>query len=297
MKFHTTHKKLIVILVMSNIIFATPYFTKQVEAYNGITAYGEIEVYDSNGVSPLTSYDFPLFLGGTSDNFHRYFFINNTGNQPVSVYWNISASSIDWEVSTSQNFYEYYENGVLKYSFAIPQDSTPTTNYWNPNTEELFLNVGAGINLYFELYYTGEPITSEIFTSTISFYAEQSSIIPATVNVKPNTLNLMGKGRWVSCYIEFFEHYEVNDIDFSSIKLNDTIEVDASAPITIEDYNKDGMSALFFKFDRNQIIQWLGTFFVFEGTTYPQIVILQVTGDIQETSFKGYDTIKIIIEG
>lgn len=278
---------------MINIIFVTLYFTKQVDAYNGITVQGTIEVYNSNGISPLTSYDFPLFTGGTSDTFHKLFFLNNTGNQPVSVYWNVSASSIDWEVKKSLDLYEYYENEVCKYSFGIPQASLLTTDYWHPNTEALFLGVDNGKNLHFELFYTGEPITSETFSLTISFYAKQPSTVPATVNVEPNTLNLKSKGKWITNYIELPKGYEVSDIDFTSIKLNDTITVDTSAPITIGDYNRDGVSDLLVNFNRNQIIEWLYPLSFSEETIYHPEVTFRITGAIKEVTFEGYDTITI----
>jgi hypothetical protein len=293
MKFHTDHQKLIGILVVINIIFTPLFFIKHVNSYNGITVIGEIEVYDSDGISPLTSYDFPLFSGGTSDTFHKHFFIKNTGNQPVSVYWNISESSINWNLKKSLNLYKYYENGVCKYSFGIPQESLLTTDYWQPNTEALFLGVDDGKNLHFELFYTGETISSETFRLTISFYAKEPSTVPATVNVESDTLNLKSKGKWITSYVELPEGYEVNDIDFTSIMLNDTISVDTSAPITIRDYNKNGVADLLVKFNKNQIIEWLYTLFFSDETIFPPEVTFSVTGDLKEVTFEGYDTITI----
>lgn len=293
-KFHISPQKLIVILVMSNIIFATLYFSKQVDAKNGITVIGEIEVYDSDGISPLTSYNFPLFVGGTNETFNKNFFINNTGNQPVSVYWNISTSSIDWEVKKSLDFYEYYENEKeCKYSFGIRQDSLLTIDYWHPNTEALFLDVNNEKNLHFELSYSGESISSETFSMTITFYAEEPSTVPAIVNIHPDTLYLKSKGKWITAYIELPRSYEVNDVDFTSIKLNETIGIDTSAPISIRDYNRDGVPDLLVKFNRKQIIEWLSPLFLSDNTIYHQEITFRVTGEMKEVSFEGYDTITI----
>ena len=294
LKFHSLHQKLIVILVVINFIFTPILFIKNVDSYNGITVIGDIEVYDSDGVSPLTSYDFPLFAGGTSDIFHKHFFVNNTGNQPVLVYWNISASSIDWKVKKSYELYDHYENDEHKYSFGISQDSSLTIDYWYPNTEALFLGVDNGKNLHFELFYSGESIFSETFSMTITFYAMELSTLPAIVNVEPNVLNIKSKGKWITNYIELPKGYDVNNVDFSSIMLNDTIMVDTSAPITIGDYNEDGVSDLLVNFNRNQIIEWLSQLFFTEETiSYPEVTF-RITGYLKEVPFEGYDTITII---
>jgi hypothetical protein len=156
------------------------------------------------------------------------------------------------------------------------------------------LGINNGKDLHFELFYTGEPITSETFSLTISFYAEQPSTIPATINIEPNTLNLKSKGEWITNYIELPEGYDVSDVDIASIKLNDTITIDPSAPITIKDYIEDGMSDLIVKFNKNQIIEWLYTLISIEETIHPHEVMVRTTGTIKEATFEGYQTIKII---
>jgi hypothetical protein len=164
---------LVLILAASNIAFAVLYMTKNVSISGGVATAGAIEIYDSDGTTPLTSYDFPLFTGGTSQGFTRNFFVNNTGNTPVYVYWNISSSSITWAVHV--NGYDHMENGV-KYSFII---INPDTMYgWSPNDfptpEALYLGVGEGQLRQIGLYYSGEPNTAETFTLVMSFYAQDA---------------------------------------------------------------------------------------------------------------------------
>jgi len=65
--------------------------------------------------------------------------------------------------------------------------------------------------------------------------------ITATVDNSPQTLNLRSKGRWITAFIELPEDYNLSDINASSILLNDTIPVDPSAPISIGDYDGDGI--------------------------------------------------------
>lgn len=294
-KLLSSCSKIIIVLILSSTIFAALYFTKNVDAGNGVSVDGAIEVYDSDGVSPLTSNDFPLFTGGTAETFLKDFFINNTGNQPISVYWNAPTSSIFWEIRTTPypDVYDCYEDNIWKYSFGIRQDFVASADYWYPDGEGVFLGVGEGIKLRFELYYTGEPNTAETFTMAISFYARQPSTISAVVNVEPGTLNLKSQGKWVTCYIELPEGYDVNDIDFSSIKLNNTIAIDYSAPITVGDHDNNGITDLNVKFSRSCIIEWLEAVDYFEATVNDYEVTFEVTGEITEAIFEGYDIIKI----
>ena len=176
-KLRNSCSNLIIWLLVSSTVFSTLHFTKYVDTGNGVSVEGTIEVYDSDGVSPLTSYDFPLFTGGTAETFLKNFFISNTGNQPVSVYWNVAASSVFWQVKATPfpDMYDCYEDNVWKYRFGIRQDFVASADYWHPDGEAVFLEVGAKIRLQFEVYYTGEPNTAETFTMAISFCARQSS--------------------------------------------------------------------------------------------------------------------------
>ena len=83
---------LMLMLITSSVAFAVLYMTKSVTITGGVSVVGAIEVYDEDGVTPLTDYDFSLFTGGTPESLQKYFFINNMGNQPVYVYWNISST-------------------------------------------------------------------------------------------------------------------------------------------------------------------------------------------------------------
>jgi hypothetical protein len=171
-KFRDSYRWLIIVSVIGNIAFATLLLAEQAGAANVMSVVGTIEVYDSDGETPMTSYDFPLFTGGSAETFVKDFFVNNTGNQPVYVYWNISESSIVWEAHTPHlDMYDHLEDDTWKYSFGIRQDFSTPTDYWSPDVEAIFLSVGDGIKLRCELYYTGEPNTAETFTMTLSLRA------------------------------------------------------------------------------------------------------------------------------
>jgi hypothetical protein len=171
MKIRSRLHTLVIVLAMSNIAFAAVDFSKQAHADSELAVVGEIRVYDSDGVTPLAGYNFPLFVGGTADTFFKFFFINNTGNHPVDVRWNVITSSVSWRSrGPYRDMYDHYEDRILKYSFGISQDLM-SQDYWQPNTEVIFLRVNEGVNLRFELRYTGRPNTAETFSIKVSFRA------------------------------------------------------------------------------------------------------------------------------
>ena len=109
--------------------------------------------------------------------------------------------------------------------------------------------------------------------------------IEATVDIEPDTLNLNGKGKWITCYIELEESYDVADIDVSTIKLNDEVDAELK-PTGLGDYDDDGITDLMVKFDRTSVQELL------EVGDEVEIVI---TGELTDgTSFEGTDTIRVI---
>jgi len=77
--------------------------------------------------------------------------------------------------------------------------------------------------------------------------------ITATVDIAPKSLNLKGKGRWITAHIKLPEGYNVSDIDVSTIMLNDTIPAEPR-PVAIGDYDNDSVPDLMVKFDRSAVI-------------------------------------------
>jgi len=109
--------------------------------------------------------------------------------------------------------------------------------------------------------------------------------VTAQINIDPDTLNLKDNGNYITCYIQLPDGYNVEDIDISSIKLEDTL--------TVEHGNiQDGI--LMVKFSRKDLIDYIKTL----GLTYPEYVTLEVTGELAGgTTFCGSDTIKVINPG
>ena len=82
--------------------------------------------------------------------------------------------------------------------------------------------------------------------------------VTATIDIKPETLNLKSDGKWVTCYIELPTPNSVNDIDIVAIKMCGSV-LAASEPTQIGDYDSDTIPDLMVKFDRTAVQDLLDT--------------------------------------
>jgi parallel beta-helix repeat protein len=124
--------------------------------------------------------------------------------------------------------------------------------------------------------YVGDPLLGVL---------PPASIIHANVLIEPETLNLNSKGKWITCYLELPEGYDVKDINLSTVKL---------CYIGFEvggEYGEFNPNELMVKFDRSDIVEDL--------IGYPGCEVeLTVTGELTDgTPFKGNDTIRVIDQG
>ena len=154
------------------------------------------------------------------------------------------------------------------------------------------------VTLHGRIYVIGGAHEWPVPEDTI--YYSTKPPITATVDVKPDTLNLKSNGEWITVYIELPEGYNVSDIDASSILLNDTIPVDLSAPTSVGDYDGDGIPDLVVKFDRAEVISYVQnnvnmTQLIEERSMTITLTITSGLND--ETSFEGSDTIRVMMPG
>jgi hypothetical protein len=108
-------------------------------------------------------------------------------------------------------------------------------------------------------------------------YSQKLPTLKTIIDIDPDTLNLKSKGRWITCYIDLPTGYDVNDINISTIMLEDTI------PAEWGDVQGE---TLMVKFDRSEV----------EDMLSPGTYNLKVTGElIDGISFEGYsDEIRVI---
>jgi len=140
-----------------------------------------------------------------------------------------------------------------------------------------------------EGYGYGEFGVAEIEVILMRF----SHVITATADIHPQTLNLRSRGKCITAYVELLEDYDVSDINVSSIMLNDTISAELK-PVTVGDYDEDGVPDLMVKFGRTEVISY-----ILANVNMKEkfiTVTLTITGKLNDgTPFQGSDTIKMII--
>ncbi len=151
---------------------------------------------------------------------------------------------------------------------------------------------------YFGFYADGtDTVSTIIINSDIDFAVGEFGIaealqipdvIQAAVDIDPDTLNLNSKGKWITCYIELPEDYDVEDIDISTIKLNEQVPAE-SRPMGIGDCDDDGIAELMVKFDRSAVQG------ILEAGNEVEIT---VSGELEDDmKFEGSDTIRVIDKG
>lgn len=122
-------------------------------------------------------------------------------------------------------------------------------------------------------------------------------IVNATIDIDPGTLNLRSRGKWITCYIELPDGYNVSDIDLTSVMLNDTVPAYLKAHV-IGDYDEDGIPDLTVKFDRAEVIDY-----IMANANMTKLLVgkfitatLTITGELHDgTPFQGNTAIRIIL--
>ncbi|MBN2271911.1 MAG: SUMF1/EgtB/PvdO family nonheme iron enzyme [Sedimentisphaerales bacterium] len=115
--------------------------------------------------------------------------------------------------------------------------------------------------------------------------SEAEPAVEALVDINPDSLNKSSKGKWITCYIELPEGYDVGEIDVSTVMLNDVVAAE-SGPTGILDHDGNGVLELMVKFSRAAV----------QGILGPEDEAdLIVTGELSDgTVFEGADTIKVL---
>ena len=116
------------------------------------------------------------------------------------------------------------------------------------------------------------------------------------IELKPNVCNKHSKGKWITCYIEHPFEYGVDEIDITTLQidqidgaaLTDPIPAE-SRPIKIGDHDADGIEDLMVKFKRLSVIEEIGEK---EGN-----VELTVSGEVSDILFKASDQVFFMSPG
>jgi hypothetical protein len=142
-----------------------------------------------------------------------------------------------------------------------------------------------GYALY-EFYSVAADIAGNVESATETADTGCGVVIPATIDIDPDTLNLKSKGKWITAYIELSSGHDLASVDVGTIMLEGVVPAE-SHPTEIGDHDGDGIPDLMVKFDRQAVQELLE----------PGDVELTVTGSWRAVLFKGSDTIRVIEPG
>lgn len=128
------------------------------------------------------------------------------------------------------------------------------------------------------VYVTGWGKGNETNWDYVTIKYPEKVIFKATINIDPDTLNLKSKGKWITAYIDLLQGYDVNNINISTVMLNDAIPAE---------WGNVQNTTLMVKFDRSDVEDMIGS--------PAEEVTLMVTGQLFDgTEFQGSDTIRVI---
>lgn len=115
--------------------------------------------------------------------------------------------------------------------------------------------------------------------------------IAATVDIQPDVLNTRSRSKWIAAYVELPSSYDVNDIDASTIKLNETVPADLAGPMGVGDYDSDGDADLMVSFNRSQVVAYIN---LNNAGAYNKTMAFVVSGEVEGgLIFEGKDDVLV----
>jgi hypothetical protein len=199
--------------------------------------------------------------GGLVTVLFDYTIWHSHGGAGVNTGWQIKFDS-----SVIANGTEWHPANGETITYSIVKDITiPTDTSIGFHTIEIVTTVEDG------LWYSGYTRTSTLPLEVV--------YIDAVIDIDPDVLNQRSNGKWVTAYIELPSEYDVNNIDISSVRLEDSIpavkgEVEGNT--------------LMVKFNRNTLQSLIDSM-----GGEPNEVELSVTGKVSNMGFRGFDLIGV----
>ena len=258
--------------------------------YNGVVSQQKIGVATSlDGISWTKYSGNPVLIPGSSgwDNYHVY-----TGpvirNETCYQMWysGQQGSTVRIGLATSPNGFSW-----TKYS-ANPILDVGPPGAWD-SAYILAMSTVEKADKLMMWYWGGSDPAGR--TERLGLATSYLPCVPVEVDLDPDTLNLRSRGRWITCYIELPEGYDVNDINVSTVMLDDTVPAELS-PTEVGDYDGDDIPDLMVKFDRVEV-----TSYILANVDMTELfekrfmtITLTITGYLDDgTPFEGSDTIRI----
>jgi len=146
---------------------------------------------------------------------------------------------------------------------------------------------------FYQVYTSSEDIAGNLEEPPEKPDQEFCLVIPATIDIDPDTLNIRSKGRWITCYIELPIGYPPENILVSSVALEgenlfQPILQAEPWPTGIGDHDSDGIPDLMVKFSRAKVENLVQV---------GENIALTVFGLWGKIPFRGSDNIRVINPG
>jgi hypothetical protein len=145
----------------------------------------------------------------------------------------------------------------------------------------------------YELYSVAADVLGNVESAPERADASCGVVIPATVDIDPDTLNLKSQGRWITAYIELPAGLNPENIDVGTVAIEGDVFFQGvlyaePRPTSIGDHDNNGIPDLMVKFDR-ATVQAL--------VEVGENVELTVVGRWGQAPFRGSDNIRVIDPG
>ena len=225
------------------------------------------DVYTSRSLTYVANWDSGL----------RVFDVSDPSSPTLRGAYDTPGGSLGLCVAGSLAYVADHSGGLRVIDVSDP--SSPTLRGFYQTPGPAFSVVVSGDFAYVAVWESGLCI--------LRFTGNEPRLVEATVDIKPETLNLKSQGQWITCFIELPAGHDVNDIDVASLLLNGTVRA-AAHPTAVGDYDDDGIPDLMVKFPRDEVIA------ILEVGENVEIV---VAGKVAGSDFRGADMIRVINPG
>lgn len=196
---------------------------------------------------------------------------------------------------------EYWEHDVIYADGTALGELEGVTGDWSITsfTVDPTLLVDGQLDIWMDIdvTHTERAWSVEIDWSKLTVEWEWALVLSATIDIDPDTLNVVSNGQWITAYIELPSGYDVADISVASIELSCdvTAGVDPADPTEIGDYDSDGIPDLMVKFDRLALVTYIDTYDFDDADGRFYDLPITITGMVAGTPFEGTDTIRVRI--
>jgi hypothetical protein len=217
-------------------------------------------------------------------------------------------NNLSWYTTSSGEMYQIFSgansawdttffNAAETFGLALgsPDGLFYTEIYRNPDEFDhalVFTNPnppGGYIIVWEDLWSGGDEDFQDMILATLI------PVIEAKICICPHTLNLKSRGRWITCFIKLPNSYDVEEIDISTIRLNDTVKAEPK-PTAIINLRCFDTKLLMVKFNRTAVIEYIKSSMRANGNhrKYARVT-LTVSGKLSNgQAFEGSTKVRVI---